>query len=171
MKKITPQMRRRLRDRNRRFAKMNAARKRVTIAKDVLELLSARRITPRSAWTYVGSPLYPEDSEGPMAEAIAAAPRCEVCAVGGMFLAAAMRRNDLQVDDLDPGDGRRIKAYLARFFERRQLELIETAFEGRFGTTRLEVRAERFASRVSSDVAALKKIMHNIIEHDGRFVP
>ena len=77
-------------------------------------------------------------------------------------------------------DAEFMRSYLGGFFDEKQLVLIETAFEGELITnsgTELyydspEVRAAvRFTARIKDHGNRLRKIMNNIIEHEGTFVP
>jgi hypothetical protein len=176
--------------RNREFNKLPDARKRVVIAEDVLQQMKAKRFIAKLG-TYIGVPYsvkekFESSGEGegepaPLHEVLEGV-QCEVCGIGSLFVAAVDRMNECSVSDIDAvDDDRFMREYLGGFFEEDQLVLIEAAFEGRFirrgSTGYAEWSSEvtdaiRFGNSAGEDAAKrLRKIMKNIVDNKGTFVP
>lgn len=111
-----------------------------------------------------------EPSDMPLRDAVLG--RCRVCAIGGLFLARAVRRPTITVGDLcTPG----LHRHLADLFGDRQLQLIEVAYEANqdFATGKGEDSrlACLFGARHGDRTERLRAILQNVIDHDGEFVP
>lgn len=125
---------------NKLFASLSPAKKRVAIAKDVLEWLRTKKLVARfgtylSVFTAPVAPLpgdrikekatYKHDSEVDVVNGGS----CHACALGSVFAAAA-ERSCFKLSD-QPGRAINRKAHdmLSPFFDVGQLNLIECAFE------------------------------------------
>lgn len=102
---------------------------------------------------------------------------CNCCALGACFLAKTRLGNRTRSDgDIDPDD---ISSALGSIFGKRQMSLIEAAFEldntsGEFNEKLSEKQAEKaiaFGEKHDSADKRLIAIMKNIIKNDGTFVP
>lgn len=161
-----------------KFGTMSPAQQRVAIAKDALAWIKAGVLIP-SAGVYV------EPVDRSMRRAIWYYPdpdkqlrdvflgKCEVCAIGAMFLAKAVRFDDVAVDQF-----LNFHAKLADHFEKRQLAQIEAAFEGKISggygdRISLEEAAPAFAfyRQHREERSRLVAILTNIIDNNGEFVP
>lgn len=177
---------------NAKFKKMTAAEKRVQIAKDVIAQLDTKRLRAFEG-VYVrgrgGSSNLKIDPEVFLLDETLdtevrdlLAPQCDVCAKGGLFVAAVDRFDKLKLgDDLCPignhGGCSDPVEYLTGFFEYNQLELIEYAFERGgagdivCGHEDMFKAAEKFGRKFRSDDARMRAIMKNVIKHNGTFKP
>ncbi len=181
-------LRKRIKDRERRFKKASPASKRVMIAKDVLSDIATRKLVARSG-SWVNMAIFgPSDKE--LQEILITKNECQVCALGAVFVCAAKRADDITVGEaygLNHGatvGWAVLDNYLSRFFERDQLILIEQAFEGgggyfgEYGYGRRQGngvkgrdRATEFCGVNSSYEDRIVAIMRNIIKNKGEFVP
>jgi len=167
--------------RNKAFRRLSDGEKRVTIAGDVLDQLDAKRFVPTFG-TYLEVPFSVETKfyDGNLkVDEVLSGVTCEVCGIGSLFVAAVDRANACTVDDMQsPSDDEFMREYLGEWFSREQLEMIEAAFEGRqiwiLGFSSIKdsfKKCVRFTSRVKSPEGRLRKIMRNIVENKGVFVP
>lgn len=175
--------------RNKAFQSLPQYKQRITIAQDVLAQTAARRFVA-SFGTYlevkgenaydIESKIGDSDVHEPLDRTLAGA-KCEVCGIGSLFVAAIDRANQCMTDEMSSiDDSGFMRDYLNKWFDRDQLAMIETAFEGRLineDDTDLEYsspeieRSIAFTSRLSDATARLKKIMKNIVDNRGKFVP
>ena len=97
--------------------------------------------------------------------------KCEVCAKGALFLAKAVRYNNVVVVQMNEADGDWDGAPLREHFSQAQLQLIEAAFEGfDYDTHRGHSAARTFYNRFYTATQRLTAILENIIRNDGEFV-
>lgn len=181
-------LRRRLRDRERRFQCASPEKKRVHIAQDVLAQLDTG--TLKTSWMFANIPKLKDEEPGrDLREVILSRPRCSACAVGALFLGAVRQHNQITVGQVRGSVFREdalytaILTYLEKFFSPQQIRLIEFTFEEGRGHFRelvsesglwdidLERRARSFARRRRGRLKRLRAIMENIIENRGTFVP
>ena len=168
-------------DRNYRFKKLSPSQRRVRIAKDVIELLSKKKITAAHQGyflvrerknSFMNSLDYIDD-EHQLHEVIESN-HCEVCALGGMLAATVLRTDGFSASN--SVDGFQVKLKLKEHFDAAQLELIESTFEESTGfmTRTLSLEEEEkifsFCKENSTPKKRLIKIMENIIENDGEFI-
>jgi hypothetical protein len=134
-------MRRRLRERNARFAALSTVEKRIKVAKDVIAQLNAKELSARSG-CYINANIphqayYNADgtSKGDFGERDfrevleETGARCDVCALGAMFVTTVKIRNEITTDKGRFSRGEDMHKYLADVFSKDQLRLIESAFE------------------------------------------
>ena len=156
---------------NAAFKKMNRARKRVQIAKDVIKQISLKRFSTEMCGYFevAKNPnenekrLYGKDLQGVLKKT----PTCYVCGIGAVFVAAVDRLNKIQLSVTQ--DGRNIYVeYLNKLNLFTQLEMttIEHAFEGweRFSPWR--VPKQKFET-TENTIDRLARIMEVIISHKG----
>ncbi len=175
-------------EQNAAFAAMSPADQRVQIAKDVIQQLEAGKLRATkgvylesiitmetdlpegvedSGYLYVSQ----KDGETEMADIFGIMKRCQVCALGGLFVCAVERFDKLKIKEFaylpnDPGDvaciggsQAKMQAYLgSNSFDIDQLFAIENAFEG---------------TRFSKEAAPQRmiQIMENVIRNKGTFQP
>ncbi len=176
------------RKRNRAFQRLSGVQKRVTVAQDVLEQLALRRLLPTfGTYLKVSDDVDlkfrsgDEEHEELQVHEVLAGNSCHVCGIGSLFVAAVDRADSCKVGDMSSTDDAGfMRSYLEDFFSMEQLVLIEAAFEGRlisvdgtdFDDDSPEVLAAiAFTKKLTSPAGRLKKIMGNIIEHNGTFRP
>lgn len=197
---------------NEAFKKLSGAKKRVLIAKDVLNQLGTGRIRAR-AGVYLRGEAKAEFERIPtdygydrivvkadteVQQLIQSMPSCTACALGSVFACAVSVADDLKVSELRNRPhsstgaagmqeaymdmrGDEMYTYLERFFSKRQLSLIETAFErhpsGDFRDHYGEMpkvckAAMKFGGRYPrADRERMSAIMRNIIRNKGMFKP
>lgn len=171
-----------LEERNRHFEAMPPAQKRVAIAKDVLDWLGLGRITAQ-AGTYMLQELPGEwDGTGwtlPRGGGNGVGQidgrNCSACAIGSVF--AALTEHEPLSCGLNVCSDDTMLELLGKYFERDQLLDIEMAFEGfpchpgrtNKAATRFCRRIDKFA--VGGSARRMQKIMKNIIDNGGTFVP
>lgn len=118
--------------------KLTPAQRRVVIAKDVIAALDAKKINAMQG-TYCDTDLNFRSISGKsLREALPAAKKCDVCALGALFMAKVGRFNDFTVDthnagysheNFGVGSQETLHENLKDYFTPIQLGLIETAFE------------------------------------------
>jgi hypothetical protein len=177
---------RKIKDSNKAFKKMPKARKRVQIAKDVIEALKAEKLIA-SAGSYIRagnvnglrSITSVEDGSNKesLQEALFEIPQCSVCAKGAILACVIMRRNQMKVDDLpnsnDDWRGFLLEPLLGGIFEADQLHLMETEFESADYEHLLGgdwLPSGRF-SWISDPKNRMIAMMENIIANKGTFIP
>lgn len=173
---------RRIARENAKFEKLTAKEKRVQIARDVLAQLTLKRLVPTpGVWLNgktEGSRLYSEKDikkDRQLQEVLKDRKTCTGCALGGMFMCAVERANELklsELNDVDEGvDFDDAMKYLGRFFDGEQLEMIETAFERGDGATSAGDEAQDFCANVDDASERMRLVMENIVVNGGKFVP
>ena len=177
---------------NAAFAKMTKAQQRVTIAKDVIAGIKAKRLVANHD-VYLGLGHKEENAiddnpEGSLQEQLKSIPECTVCAKGALFVCTVARRNQVKNEEL-PGyyhenwNGDALSGLLGGVFSPYQLRLIETEFEGEdieYDGDGREINAKMFSPKynnngfINKDYMAdtrLIAIMRNIIKNNGTFKP
>lgn len=119
-----------IKKRNAEFAAMPPALKRVTIAKDVIAWLDAKKLVARSG-TYLSSKSIRNcDTEDAQTALLATDVSCNVCALGAVFACAVGRANEIATNDFRGYNSQHsMHNYLSPYFSNEQLYLIESAFE------------------------------------------
>ncbi len=170
------------------FNSASLAEKRMTIARDVLERLDAKKLIAQTGY-YIkfrdeeGSMCRIETPEGELGrvfpeEIQTGKVTCHACALGSMMMATLDRFNGVTVSGneessyplgkLDDILEDSLGAVLTEYFEIDQLHLIEACFEGwRFGT---DGDTTRYRKTLSAD-DRLRRIMQNIVDNGGTFTP
>ena len=168
---------------NWKFQRMSKAAKRVQIAHDVLALIKARRFFPAGVYLYDHSGILYKNPNSQMSLLMKSATSCDVCAVGAIFLGFANRMNNCTIKKYvrSHHSGIFMKKYLLDYFSDQQIQMIETAFEqsiisvGGREYSNLEwqqlAKSKYFAKRTKNPKNRMIKIMKNIIENNGTFVP
>lgn len=178
------------------FKKLTAAEKRVRIAKDVIDALNTKRITANR-----GGYILPSKGEGDLFEnaaldtqvrdAFSTVKHCEVCALGGIFVAAVERFDRIKIKNLNympimRGNTNTVsdlnlhhfENYLYKFFSRKQLAMIEMAFEDLHTLVDVPAISDeeedaifKFSYRFKTAKNLMIAIMENIIKNKGTFKP
>lgn len=189
----------RIRDRNYRFRKMPKDKQRLTIAKDVLDLIAAEKIVATSGTyleidqdieeKYFGGEVWNDEIEAhetlaPIEGAetvqlhrlIEESPTCDVCGIGACFVAAVRRADKATVGDMNrTNDDRFMRQYLSQWWSRDEISLIECAFEQSSsfmrGTNSGASRAVDFGSQFDDDTDRLEAIFKNMVANGGTFRP
>lgn len=187
---------------NAKFGQLSKAEQRVAIAKDVLAALKAQRLYAcTGTWAKIGgeSPVDLEklqvgtELQGVFNQANVS---CDACALGACFVSAVKLGNDCKLteDAKDngefhfylPSDGggdrTGMSTTLSRYFDEKQLALIECAFESGTGALGLPYlmfpddndivdRAMEFGYSFDNDRERMEAIMQNIVSNNGEFKP
>lgn len=219
----------RIRRENAAFRRMSPAMKRVTIAQDVVDLIYAKKLVPKSGTWVADAKARDRDSalstfrqaslfrgkeelaeNAQLKDLLSDVEQCNACAVGAVFYCTVMRANDVTVEDVRSGrdDSKHLSiqsfdqmtGYLGKFFAKRQLHLMELAFERGEGGTDEDITffglvATRMFQKVvlnpeqddlkdsfdeddmewssdkTTDEERLLMIMQNVIDNKGTFVP
>lgn len=197
VKQLVQNHNRRVARNNKVFEKLSPADKRVAIARDVLAQIAAKKLVPTAGAWLTGkddTPLFNEKDlkkDPELQSILAKTEQCEGCALGGLFMCAVKRADQLKLSELDGVKSfKKEKAeyedvdmtidhsvintddafrYLKRFFSDVQLNEIESAFEKGKGAVMNFVVA-RFAEEVNDPADRMRLIMENIITHKGKFV-
>lgn len=168
---------------NKEFRRLPDYKQRMTIAKDVLDQLKIKRFIPKfGTYFNTNDPQVNENfanNDSCQVNEVLAGVKCEVCGIGSLFVAMVDRANDCSVSELpEINSGDFMRDYLEQWFRGRQLDLIEVAFEGRIIDAReLDyddsdvIDAIKFTKNIDSPDDRIKKIMKNIIENEGTFIP
>lgn len=155
------------------FQAMSPARKRVTIAKDVLAALTTKKLWPkRGIFIHVDHTMSPKTQ---LRSAINTE-HCDVCAMGALFVATVQRRNAITLGTYQAPDmpaHHKISKYLEDVFSEYDLKRIEQAFELGVGVypTDGDTSAVKFGRRYANVETRMRNIMENIIKHKGTFTP
>ena len=224
-KKKLAKLRKEAKDRERNFKKMNKARKRVAIAKDVIaQVKDGKIIAEAGTWHQLSSDAECRELEGPTGinrpddyleeedeeklEKVlkqdvrdillinqAAGQECTVCAIGALWNCAVIRKDNIalgkfQSQSLDKEAADVLLGYFEKFFDPKQLQLIENCFEdghGGTGDDLLTTEEHSMACQYGevydfngastnwygngdNDRKRLIHIMENIIRNKGTFV-
>ena len=168
-------------------------KKAVAIAKDVIAQIKNLRLMEGTY--FQGDVIVPpsvsdaQDLIGPITK------KCTVCGIGACFISSIRLFDEMPIrrlrlhrlrprfsdlpSELLSIDGDAIRSHLDRFFDGRDLRLIEAAFEcstglayrrgyPRIGLKEAE-RAQEFGERFESRRRRLVAIMENVVKHKGRF--
>lgn len=176
--------------RNAAFARLSDARKRVTVAQDVIDQLRIRRFKAEPGnYLRLESDAedkfhrFDDDGESLGVHEVLDGVKCHVCGIGSLFVAAVDRINQCTVGDMQHSydNPQFMRDYLGEFFPEDQLVLIETAFEmdlvnplgtGWIWESHPIQDAIKFGKKTSTNAnKRLKHIMQNIVQHNGTFVP
>lgn len=184
---------------NARFKKLSAADKRIEIARDVIaQIKSAKYKAAMGVYVATASPIYDDDlmhgysnkgdeteREKQLCEVFQDMPKCTVCARGAMFVSACRMFNHFSVGEFadaggtsDGADPDSFSDYEETFFTKKQVGMIESAFEkdtdfgyGREACSRKDsLAAVLFGKQYGKAEERLTAIMQNIIKNEGDFV-
>lgn len=172
----------RVRRANKRFEEATPEEKRVIIAKDVLAQLAIGKIkaTPGE---YLGltSETYDALEDKPNAELcdiFKGVKSCGACALGSIFVSAVIFQDQLKAREASLDDSWFMRSYLDDngLFSKRQLIMIENAFECStikpiLDDYETEMKCLQFNNVNMSGRKRLERIMKNIIDNNGTFVP
>lgn len=179
-----------IKKRNSIFDNASPEQKRVMIAQDVLDQIKAKRYIAKSG-TWV-DPQYNRNVSVKNTDSVQklfadnVIEKCDVCALGGMFMSCTNLNNNVSVKTLNNingynnvGLGDRIKKNtklpneLNRIFSKDQLTLIEIYFEGGSGWFLSDDDDPHVFNFFEQKTATqrLVAIMKNIIKNNGTFVP
>lgn len=169
--------------------KLSKAQMRVAIAKDVIAALNTKHYAARSGSYISGTVALPKKKKPtvdirPLLKK--ALKQCHVCAKGALFVSAVERYNNVSCS-LYAGqtsislfgrfnDEELISDHLIEYFTRRQIDLIETAFEGDNVTGNYEFGPDLFPAihyveEFPDAEARMIAIMKNIVKNKGTFKP
>ena len=173
---------RRITKANKDFDKMSAAEKRVQIARDVLAQLASKRLIATTGTWLAGSDegdLFSRkdvDKNPELQKVLSSTKKCAGCALGGMFMCAVERADNLKLGDLsDDSQSQKqlqtddVFAYMEQFFSLEQLHQIEAAFEQGDGHASDEDAAD-WLSEVDEASERMRLIMENIVVNKGKFL-
>ena len=164
---------------NARFNKMSKAKKRITIAEDVIASLKINKYTatPGSYLEVQTNKDYdslPGDSQALLhTEEVS----CDVCAIGAIFASKVRKGSKCNYDLLNGDNDSLLIANLKGIFNEIELRIIETAFEGEAQSGLVKEADEEAAvswyGKNHPDDAdkRLVAIMKNIIKNNGNFIP
>jgi hypothetical protein len=163
--------------------KRTKSQEQVRIAKDVIAQITARKLKiSTGSYFSAGSAWYNDMNrrvslgEDPQLKDVLPK-KCEVCAIGAVFVAAVDRHNKLKLNAVTT-DIKDIEmlSFLKKWFTERQMRLMEAAFEGRVQgsgwnllSNEEEERAEAYRYKYPSARSRLVAIMKNVIRNKGAF--
>lgn len=181
---------------NKFFNSLTPEQKRIEIAKDVIVNLKSQIIIPQTG-TYLGYNNRPKNIElNESLQKHLPLIQCEVCAVGSLLISNVKYNNNFNIGDYS--NISKIADTLLEFFDKKQLILIECAYEGfgwnEMGDEAIELDNGLFADEgedismydiTTSEIDAanefyhnyddtnirLISIMQNIIDNNGEFKP
>lgn len=172
-------LQRKLRAMNLKFNKLSRKEQRIAIAKDVVEMLRAKKIVANS--TYLTMPtetMFDEHTpgfekaaeRGLDASVCLEQVKCEVCGIGSLFVGALRHNDKLSAgtlkEQMEHGDIRQTQVeYLEKWFDADQLQLVEDYYEQNSGDFESPIYME------DDDNKRLSMIMENIISNGGKFDP
>jgi hypothetical protein len=159
---------------NIQFQKLTASEKRVAIAKDVIKQIRTKQVVVKAKNGYVCNlqSNHPELVRNVQSN-------CEVCGIGSLIVSLCKSfEPQITFDFAGERDGYyfldddAIRPQLEKYFSTKQLDLIEGAFEG-YAPFLDDIgrAAGLFGEQYEKDELRLIKIMENIIENNGCFIP
>ena len=172
---------------NKKFKKLTKTEKRIAIAKDVIAQIKSKRLLPQIGNGFLLPRMtnfensWADGYTNLQVGTILADRKCEVCALGAMFVSTIDMRdqatcNSLRVPRVDSIRRTQIHEYLDDIFSVSQLTIIERAFE----VDKLDFDDESVAGALACEAFGLAiddasdrliAIMTNIIENKGQFKP
>lgn len=168
---------------NKRFARLGTAKQRVEIARDVMRAVDAGIIDPQQgSYLDIGRD-YLDNTYDVTATGNV---KCSACAIGSVFACVVAKTKSLL--EVGAASSDEMLKYLSRWFDAKQMRLMEAAFEGSLvepyspdgeliidedgdDDAELVDRAIAFNSRCVHGKTKLRRIMENIIANDGEFRP
>lgn len=170
------------------FSRMSKAEKRVAIAKDVIKHIKAAKFKATKGTYLDAGDVYRSGEE--LQKIILDAPTCKVCAIGAVFAADVIKRDNFILTDTCTKciDSDEMKAKTS-YFSKDTLHTMEVAFEKKIITdgvcgegkytaqgyrisyTELGKRAIAFGKNYRKSQDRLMAIMQNIIKNKGEFKP
>lgn len=172
---------------NEKFKKTSPEKRRVLIAKDVIQQLNLNKFIAESR-TYLEFNkesdfgfinLTTDDLNGSLKKHINNDDlKCTVCGIGGIFASCVRINNNISAKKYNSNDEQSsIRNFLQKWFSIEQLILIESSFETMnfddFGSVdeNLINKAIKFGKKYRTDNSRLISIMENIIKNKGIFIP
>lgn len=170
--------------------RMSKKAARIAIAKDVLARLRYRNIETRtymngleniSSWNSLNDDVNAQNHIKELEK------NCQVCALGSMFLSHIRVFDKIMMSELTD-DRDNLTSVLSDYFDQKQLDLIECAFEGElvvdenyYEETDSDVwppiypteveEAKKYIIKYRDDKKRLRAIMINVIRNNGVFKP
>jgi hypothetical protein len=171
--------------RNKAFHKLSNRKQRVAIAEDVLQQLKLKKYKAETGIYVYSRELhnlrYDDEATQPgtfdlQKTLLGDTPQCDVCGLGAAFCSLARLGNNVTLDDADSDS---IHRTLTPIFGKKQVAMIENAFEGKtinehagYELSDRKTRAtEAFYNKYDNDKDRLKAIFKNVIKNDGTFKP
>jgi len=159
------------------FDQLTKAEQRVAVAKDVLlQLKKKNYIAKKGAYVEVKKGRRSLPVKDNIDKTV-----CKVCALGSCLLSIAKFKNTITFNDAERGlsswdSTDPSKRLLTSIFTRKQINLMENAFEGvvyfmHEPFTGTDKKADRFYDQYDKDNQRLIAIMENIIKNLGTFKP
>lgn len=171
-----------------KLSELSPSQRRVLIATDALALIETKAVTAKTGsyfepavtnswlWDDSGTELPSEERVSPLTAIKDRS--CTVCALGACFVASFVHacRKKPSREELEALNREEIMVSLKSVFSSKQLDLMETAFEGgqigdEINTASDLVMALRFYNSHSGSTNRLKAILTNIIDNCGQFKP
>jgi hypothetical protein len=166
---------------DKKFNSMTVEQKRIAVCEDAIDWIRAGALIPKtSIYVYsIRAPYFGGLPSNLQLRDVCLGP-CEVCAVGALFLAKAVRFNGVTVEQYLYARQYSAKYFtlLKGLFSAYQLRLIEFAFEYSFvGVPRpknlktgTSIAIKKFHAILTSE-ERLIRILQNIINNNGTFIP
>jgi hypothetical protein len=142
------------------------AKQRVAIAKDALAWIEAGALEPTTGLFISPSRADCYSSKGQLRDTVLG--KCHVCALGSLLLAKAVRFDNVLCNQMNYLNTRMGVGPIADHFDRNQLLLIESAFEG-YSDEDNDVQI--FYSKYPDPKDRLVAILKNLIKNKGTFKP
>ena len=190
---------RQIRARNRAFLALTPAKRRVAIAKDVIQQLNAEKIIAQRGvyfdesgiekvmeqtyWAGKGATGVAGHGETQVCDLLETS-KCTVCGIGAAFVSAVRLGDDLKIKDLAADEtwvrDYQMRDYLKRYFDPPQVALIECAFErGPYYRTNMNQAPSKsdtraavaFGRKYDGDADRMRAIFQNIVSNRGTFRP
>jgi len=168
------------RKKNKEFKEMSKMEKRVSIAKDVIASLKSKKYIAEAGIyvNLVNGKNEDEDIAITLSNMMKKDVKCEVCAIGSLFL-SNLKKSKTRIGADDDDD---MCASLSDVYTEEELRILEYCFEGDDISSSFNTDSYRNMRRDacdfysensgfgSDDDARLNAIMKNIIKHEGRFI-
>lgn len=161
MKKFDPEV---IQKRNEAFWKKDKVAQRVAIAKDVLKQLADKKYFARKM-CYISNNVLYSGAEDLQAVLLNKNPKCDCCALGASFLSLARLGDKLSLTN------RNYLKTLAPIFGKKQVDLIESTFEGWGKQQGCTKAGEAFFEKYPEPNERMKAIFKNIVKNKGKFIP
>lgn len=152
-----------IRNNNIRFRKANKARKRVMIAKDVLDQIRLEKYVPSCLYFVLDNPT----SETVINQQnLQNDYKCRLCGIGAAFASAVRLGNSFEAKTYAL-DSQPIREVLSKYFSNDQILMIENYYENWGVAAKKWNRHNGFWDRIPRMIA----IFQNVIDNKGEFKP
>ncbi len=183
--KALQKVNKRIRDRNRRFRAKTKQQQRLAVIKDAINQLKAGKFIAASTYfefpASTANAIYwannrREDRSAVELCSLVEQAKCEVCGIGSLFVSAVRLDDQFKIYPVAGVNRSQEVRKLTPWFDRKQLDLIETHYEGGKGgaSDNSWYASHRYSKVVGGKETPKKRllmILENMLSNNGKFNP